>query len=982
MDYENEQTANVTSFDVKSKEITHSKLTEFQWDQIEIIDHNAIQIINSLKEHLVDGLKNTRSKNDLKSYNTEKYDVYSENIRKIIAKHLGFDVSENNSELNKQEKNKGKKQKVKKQKVHINKADQIKMSNTLQIITKKTNELFDLFTKSSMMARYDNGFKSDYVEFKIMTIMFKIHDLINKIPNKRDGVKQYDSHIEEMYEAVIGFLKSYDDIISVQNISKQAVEDLDFFIKKLIRKCNFNIATLIRKYQKLITITKYDNLVRSKIIIPYQTQIDTIQVIKEALESNNNQSLMLYLRSAIGSGKTTIATIICMLLLKLQREQVIKKKTELIFCCTVSPVRNNVANTAYNAGVPFGVATSKQGEIHISNNYHTCPNERDRVLIVSDAATTKLLLDKKKNDVEYILFIDEPNVDADQKNSTVTLAITNLVTCAPRITILSSATLPEEKDIPTVRKTFENLHSNVKFHTVKSSESKIGCTLYSQDGSFYSPYSGCKTIEQLKQVIYTMKTNGFLSRMFTPIIVYKLYNKLIKNGYELNDIEEHFLEMKNLSQRGFELFGIYLLEEILKKNSDHEVEKICCNEIDELDVHEIKISPNLLTTDAHKVSGGCLIVTETPLKTFHEICEDYCKLVNIKQILTQYNKAYNAWKLELDKLEDHLVVSNSSVKMNGQYAKVEESTSIRSNAHEYSEKIQALEQKSPKLEIPDWFKINSFSHIKKFNDDYIELPTYISPSTGIDPTHIPTDFSIDDCVQYALYGGIIILSDEIQDTRYTEYALSLLGRGAAQIIVSDVRSICYGTNNPIHNIVVHENVSKNHSMSTFYQLFGRVGRPGVSWTGHAYVPSDVIQRLKDNVNGTVDDSIIYEASNIEAAFMMLDDMKKKEIEKVLLQSTDIQLDNDYEPKVIINNPNPKLVINTKNVESVQKYEQRTQPRSVDTSTSSSNNRSFTSTTKYIPPSYRRTNENGNVYDSRNSQNYSPSGYKKNDNNRW
>lgn len=53
-----------------------------------------------------------------------------------------------------------------------------------------------------------------------------------------------------------------------------------------------------------------------------------------------------------------------------------------------------------------------------------------------------------KHGKDYILFIDEPTVDADFADAEVTKILIDIIRRAPPITILSSATLPPPEKIP------------------------------------------------------------------------------------------------------------------------------------------------------------------------------------------------------------------------------------------------------------------------------------------------------------------------------------------------------------------------------------------------------------------------------------------------------------------------------------------------------------------------------------------------------
>lgn len=59
-----------------------------------------------------------------------------------------------------------------------------------------------------------------------------------------------------------------------------------------------------------------------------------------------------------------------------------------------------------------------------------------------------------KSGKNYILFIDEPTVDADFPDAETTKLLIEIIRRAPPITILSSATLPPPEKLPNFLKLF------------------------------------------------------------------------------------------------------------------------------------------------------------------------------------------------------------------------------------------------------------------------------------------------------------------------------------------------------------------------------------------------------------------------------------------------------------------------------------------------------------------------------------------------
>ena len=48
-------------------------------------------------------------------------------------------------------------------------------------------------------------------------------------------------------------------------------------------------------------------------------------------------------------------------------------------------------------------------------------------------------------------------------------------------------------------------------------------------------------------------------------------------------------------------------------------------------------------------------------------------------------------------------------------------------------------------------------------------------------------------------------------------------------------SLCYGTNFPISNVILEDDLAQRLSMNEMFQLIGRAGRVGQSWTARAFL---------------------------------------------------------------------------------------------------------------------------------------------------
>ena len=60
-------------------------------------------------------------------------------------------------------------------------------------------------------------------------------------------------------------------------------------------------------------------------------------------------------------------------------------------------------------------------------------------------------------------------------------------------------------------------------------------------------------------------------------------------------------------------------------------------------------------------------------------------------------------------------------------------------------------------------------------------------------------------------------------------------------IISD-QSLCYGTNFPISNVILRDELAKQLNMNEMFQLIGRAGRVGQSWTARAFLEEKGLEK--------------------------------------------------------------------------------------------------------------------------------------------
>lgn len=686
------------------------------------------------------------------------------------------------------------------------------------------------------------GFKSKYVELRLATFIYYVYYHIN------------GNNEEKAYELVIGIAKTVSNVEKIRDVSKTALNDLQRYYKKLKDSVNFKYETLFKKYPRLILSTCYDDIFPTTEIAPYDSQVKLMDALKK-------HDKCLYLYSAmIGSGKTTFSVALIKFVERLRARNKKSSKykgLQVLFACSVEPVRHQVSRIAYNMDFPFAVATIDQrmgestsgggqkdtfargGErspggrssggkdtVRVINNYN-CKYDENRLLIIADLNSTIELLKMSQN---YILFLDEPTVGADQPNHPITRSVAKVMLIAPERTILSSATLPKEEEILPIVEYFKNRHGSkgtgtgAQIVNIRSKEAMVGCEMITYSGATITPHNNCTSSLNLANIVDRIKKTAFVDRLYTAPVLYRLVERMKLAGIkEVIDLEEHFSDITKLSQNEIQKVAITILEYLQNLNNDELVVEVCkpLSNTTKYDIDRI------FTSDAHKFLGSCLVTVNNPLKFAYEKSQQLLKNLDFNRLIKKYTKEQSIYDVKRDKLK--------SVK----------------NEKERSRKEQELNEfDRPILKIPDYIKINTPDHIKLYATG-VEIDKKLVQQ--IIKTEIPLDFNITDWMYLLLFAGVGVYSpsDDSIDKRYTDLILNFASEGKLSFLIADDH-ISYGANYPFSHVIITDEVANNHSLLTIFQLSGRAGRVGTSWVAWAHVSDKIGERvvnyIKNNEN--------------------------------------------------------------------------------------------------------------------------------------
>ncbi|QKF93615.1 helicase [Fadolivirus algeromassiliense] len=873
----------------KTTNTQFKKFDRTQWNKIEVHydDQITLAVLNAMRLLGNKQAQISEKRSTLKFFG----DIYDD-IRPLLVEK-GF-VAET------------KIKKENKKSVKMNKKEEIIRKNTLVSINKSLDDTLKTYSLTRFNGTY--GFNSQYAEIKLLTCIYGVKYLLNKkTPN-----------IPQCYELVLGIRKILNNISTLTQISKTAVSDLTNAYLNLVTFCNFTYNTMFDQFPRLCLMTAYDTVFPSMAIKPYESQKILMNEIVTKKEGLFNYKAM------IGTGKTTFIMALCSyveMLRQVHKAQTGKSTLQIIFTCSVEPVRHQVCKMAYNQSVPFGIGVIDGGTLRVINNF-SCKNDNNRILIVADLDATIELLNKSQ---DYILFVDEPTIGADQTDHPVTRAVAKIIALCPKTTILCSATLPTQEEIPEIINYYQKRHNNTNIVSVCSKDSLIGCEVINFDGSTIAPHNNCKTVNQLSNVIKNLKEKPFIDRLYTAPVVYRLRQKLLENGItDIIDLETYFSNIDTLSQSNIQKAAIELLEKVVEKNNDNLVEKICVplgkivideaalekqpepDEQEEQDIgfeweqeekHEINKDENepyliseIFTTQAYRYLGGCLVATKDPMKFAFENSKQLlhnCETAN--RIISKYRAVEDKFNQSLLKLD--------SIK----------------NEDARSQKEQDMKNDhKPSISFPSQLRVNTPAHLVTYAKHMIEHIDKKQLQYAFNLTTIPLDFNIPDWLMLLLFAGIGVYApnNKTIDSGYTDYILNLTADGKLSFLISD-DNISYGANYPFSHVVIMEDLAKEHSIGTIFQLAGRAGRVGQSWVAYAHVGNETSARIMNYIYGTETLGISDEAKNMITAFnTVIDDIetirKEKQNDKLTFDEFDKQSKNiiklsEVKPKVTITN---------------------------------------------------------------------------------
>ena len=371
-------------------------------------------------------------------------------------------------------------------------------------------------------------------------------------------------------------------------------------------------------------------------------------------------------------------------------------------------------------------------------------------------------------------------------------------------------------------------------------------------------------------------------------MLYNLNNIMFKHGVKnIPNLEDEFKDTNNLSQMNVQNLALKYLQCLYDEGSDELVYNICKQEWDNVvnnketssessddddDIQFESVSKNdiknncyygpidlskIFTEQSYKYTGGCLIACKDPIKFALKYSKLLLKIVKraggLKSIIKRYENKMQSYSQELADIEKR--ISGKTVDSNG----------FSNKEGKINEEVSERGLKEPEFCLPSELQVNTYKHICTFNKKLVASKIVDKSSLRMPLVNLCYEFNVPSEIITLLCCGIGVYSLSLPDS-FREYVLELTASGVLSFLIAD-DSISYGANYPFESVIILDELAKDHSINTLFQLMGRAGRVGCSWRSKVYFVGDGIQkRFINYLKGIVNNDIKIEADNFTYMF--------------------------------------------------------------------------------------------------------------------
>lgn len=882
------------------------------WSAIEKPSGPFDRRINNLMVEACNGLLGITTESEVSS----TFKVLGDKLFERIVPHLigaklieSLEKGEKGENEEKEEKKVKKKDKEKDKKVKpMSKADQIRQDNAFRIV--EQDVLTAIKTMNLVSFTRPGALSSQFLEIRLVGFLIMLRFLLK---NKKvllgdiskllfvNNIIVASKRFADSVTGLVGTSLLTNDVPFSQIALNHLIERSDAVIDAF----GFSGKQICEFTPELQIFTDYDSAIPKGQLTLYDHQVQIVNLLHAFLK--NDESALVTLRTTTGTGKTTIAAGMAFLthLFYKQSTKEDGSKPVFVFCCNLRQVIDQVANLAYNMGVPLAYAyvDPYQGCRTICN-WNCCDRnkvEHQPALILCDPKACIHVLSQFP---QASLFIDEPTIGLDVVNDFARANVELISNHLRKFTVLSSATLFE--DCPQwLVDNHKDKFGEVNFVDLHSDQIHIGCEIYTLAGDLVLAHSGCTNADQLNLVITNLLKNPFVGRSYTANVVTRVHAVMIEHKIpNTPDIDAFFKEVKNINANSIRGFALEMLSK-LALCSDSVISAVCAEKIPGRVLKENTEKPKdsedgivweeetkfsvghsidftkLLTSNAHRFLGPTLIATTDPLgfvkHNFYGYVENFQD--EYRRKLADYSRKVSSWESQLSRLE----------------------TRGEMNKLDKEREIDTVREEKPKLDFGR-YEVNTQKHILSHARGSMLSINASTMRVSLGPDEIEAimtcEMNVPESLRALLACGVGVIGT-VSSPIYNNIVSRLFTEGKLAFAVSDV-GIAYGTNVPLNRIIATKDFTDAYSINTIYQLIARAGRVGKSWIAEAFIDATCADKIVQSIqtNSVSFDVETDNLNKLHAEFSTkLDDMDAEMILVIQRQLDELEATKKVEAEV-------------------------------------------------------------------------------------
>jgi len=470
------------------------------------------------------------------------------------------------------------------------------------------------------------------------------------------------------------------------------------------------------KYNSIID-NAYEYIERNDMMLKY-SDVKLYEHQKKILNiiNNNDEYLLLY-QAPTGTGKTLTPIGI---------------KKRIIFVCAAKHIGLQLAKSCISMEIPIAIAFGCRDTSDIRLHYFAAKdiirNRRtggifrvdntvgDKVeVIISDVQSYLYAMRYMMafNDAKDLLWYwDEPTITLDYE----THEFHNILEKnwkeneIPNI-VLSSATLPDDKELHSMIMSYRRKFNNGKKFNVVSYECQKTIPIIRSDGETVMPHFQFDNCKDLKRCVKYLNSNKTILRHFDVSEISRFIGmmhekNLIKEAYKMNNYFDDISEINIMSLK------LYYLK-LLSKMKEPELQKIR-NSLERKKKYKSVIK--ITTNDAYTLTDGPTIFITNDVK---KIAQFYLKVTNIperelEELMTIIVDNDNLMKeVEIISMEeDHRLDKLDEKKLDKE---VKDNTREKEYQTAFIEKIRLLKSKLLEVQLKKKYIPNSEEHFKMWS---------------------------------------------------------------------------------------------------------------------------------------------------------------------------------------------------------------------------------------------------------------------------